>query len=72
MYLTSNVKEEPQSGGVIAIGSGMPIEGDTRKTIEIQVGDTAMLNRLGATEIKIEAEEYLVLHADDIYAVIVS
>ena len=41
-----------------------------RLPLDVKVGDTVIYSKYGGTEVKIEGEEYLILRADDIYAVV--
>ena len=45
-------------------------DGEQRIPVDVKVGDTVIYSKYGGTEVKIEGEEYLILRADDIYAVV--
>lgn len=54
-------KEKPQQGDVIAVGPDFK---------DVKKGDKVLFAKYGGTEIKIEDEDYLVLGADDVLAII--
>ncbi len=71
LILADTAKEKPQKGSVIAVGEGKWDEdGEKRIALDVKVGDTVIYSKYGGTEVKVEGEEYLILRADDIYAVV--
>ena len=38
--------------------------------LDVKVGDTVIYSKYGGTEVKVDGEDYLILRADDIYAVV--
>ncbi len=73
LILADNAKEKPMRGTVVAAGEGKWDEdGEKRIALDVKVGDTVIYSKYGGTEVKLEGEEYLILRADDIYAVVVS
>lgn len=72
LILADNAKEKPMRGSVVAVGEGKWDEdGEKRIALDVKVGDTVIYSKYGGTEVKLEGEEYLILRADDIYAVVV-
>ncbi|MDO5043695.1 MAG: co-chaperone GroES [Coriobacteriia bacterium] len=70
LYLTTNSQEKPQRGEVIAVGEGKFDNEGKRIPVDVKVGDKVIYGKYGGTEIKVDEEEYLILRADDIYAVV--
>ncbi len=71
LILADTAKEKPQKGAVIAVGEGKWDEdGEKRIALDVKVGDTVIYSKYGGTEVKVEGEDYLILRADDIYAVV--
>jgi chaperonin GroES len=71
LILADTAKEKPQKGTVIAVGEGKwDDEGENRIPVDVKVGDTVIYSKYGGTEVKVEGEDYLILRADDIYAVV--
>jgi chaperonin GroES len=71
LILADTAKEKPQKGTVIAVGEGKWDEdGEKRIALDVAAGDTVIYSKYGGTEVKVEGEDYLILRADDIYAVV--
>lgn len=63
IFLPENAsQEQPQQGKVVAIGDG--------EKITVSKGQTVIYKRYGGTEVKEEGNEYLLVEADDILAVV--
>lgn len=69
LILTSNSKEKPQRGEVIAVGEGKYVDG---KLIPVAVkpGDTVIYGKYGGQDIVVDGEEYVILRGEDLYAVV--
>jgi chaperonin GroES len=70
LFIPHTAKEKPQKGVVIAVGEGKYREDGTRVPVDVKVGDTVIYGKYGGTEVKVDDEDYLILRADDIYAVV--
>ena len=71
IVIPDTAKEKPQEGTVIAVGPGRFNEdGDGRIPLDVKVGDTVIYSKYGGTEVKYGADEYLVLSARDVLAII--
>ena len=71
LVIPDTAKEKPQEGEVIAVGPGRFNEdGDERIPMDISVGDKVIYSKYGGTEVKYSGEEYLILSARDVLAVI--
>ena len=70
LVIPDTAKEKPQEGTVIAVGPGRFDEKGNRVPIDVTVGDTVIYSKYGGTEVKYSGEEYLVLSARDVLAVI--
>ena len=45
-------------------------DGDARVPLDVKVGDTVIYSKYGGTEVKYNGEEYLILSARDVLAVV--
>ena len=63
--------EKPQEAEVIAVGPGRVDEKGTRIPVDVAVGDKVIFSKYGGTELKYNGEEYLVLSARDVLAIVV-
>ena len=70
LYIASNAQEKPQRGEVVAVGEGKLNDKGERMPIDVKVGDHVIYGKFGGNEIKVDGEDYLLMRADDIYAVV--
>ena len=70
IVIPDTAKEKPQEGEVLAIGPGRVDDNGNRVPLDVTVGDTVIYSKYGGTEVKYGGEEYLVLSARDVLAVI--
>jgi chaperonin GroES len=70
LVIPDTAKEKPQEGTVVAVGPGRFDENGKRVPLDVKVGDTVIYSKYGGTEVKYAGEEYLVLSARDVLAVI--
>src|SRR5204862_8253727 len=70
LVIPDTAKEKPQEGTVVAVGPGRIDDKGNRVPIDVKVGDTVIYSKYGGTEVKYAGEEYLVLSARDVLAVI--
>jgi chaperonin GroES len=69
IVIPDTAKEKPQEGEVVAVGPGRFEEG-SRVPMDVKVGDRVLYSKYGGTEVKVEGEDYLVLSARDVLAII--
>jgi chaperonin GroES len=69
LVIPDTAKEKPQEGTVLAVGPGR-FEDGVRVPLDVKVGDRVLYSKYGGTEVKYSGEEYLVLSARDVLAVI--
>ena len=69
LVIPDTAKEKPQEGEVLAVGPGR-FEDGNRVPVDVQVGDKVVYSKYGGTEVKFDGEEYLILSARDVLAVI--
>jgi chaperonin GroES len=70
LVIPDTAKEKPQEGKVLAVGPGRFDDKCARVPVDVQVGDVVLYSKYGGTEVKYSGEEYLVLSARDVLAVI--
>ena len=69
LVIPDTAKEKPQEGTVLAVGPGR-FENGNRLPLDVKEGDVVLYSKYGGTEVKYNGEEYLVLSARDVLAVI--
>lgn len=70
IIIPDTVKEKPQQGEVIAVGAGKRNDKGERIALDVKPGDRVYYGKFGGNEVKLDGEEYLLLRADDVYAII--
>ena len=71
LVIPDTAKEKPQEGKVLAVGPGRIDDKGNRVPLDVAVGDVVVFSKYGGTEVKYNGEEYLLLNARDILAVVV-
>lgn len=71
IYLPDSAQEKPQQAKVLAVGQGKLNENTgKREKPQVNKGDTILLSKWGGTEITLDGDEYLIVNADDVLAVV--
>jgi chaperonin GroES len=71
LVIPDSAKEKPQEGEVLAVGPGRIDDKGNRIPLDVAVGDKVIYSKYGGTEVKYSGEEFLILSARDILAVVV-
>ncbi|BDM73967.1 MULTISPECIES: co-chaperone GroES [Streptomyces] len=69
LVIPDTAKEKPQEGVVLAVGPGR-FEDGKRVELDVTVGDVVLYSKYGGTEVKYNNEDYLVLSARDVLAIV--
>ncbi|ALE19602.1 co-chaperone GroES [Lawsonella clevelandensis] len=71
LVIPDSAKEKPLEATVVAVGPGRWDEdGERRIPLDVKEGDIVLYSKYGGTEIKYDGEEYLILSARDLLAVV--
>jgi chaperonin GroES len=70
LVIAGNSQEKPQRGTVLAVGEGKMDNNGNLVKPQVKAGDVVVYSKYGGTEVKIDEEEFVILRADDIYAVV--
>ena len=70
LVIPETAKEKPQEARVVAVGPGRVDEKGNRIPVDIKEGDVVVFSRYGGTEVKYQGEEYLILSARDVLAIV--
>ena len=70
LYIPDTAKEKPQEGKVVATGPGRIDDNGQRVPMDVAEGDVVIFSKYGGTEVKYDGQEYLLLNARDILAVV--
>ena len=70
LVIPDSAKEKPQEGEVLAVGPGRIDDKGNRVPLDVNVGDRVIFSKYGGTEIKHGGQEYLILSARDVLAIV--
>ena len=70
IIIPDTVKEKPQEGEVVAVGPGGRDESGKLIPLEVKAGDRVLFGKWSGSEVKIDAEELLIMKESDILGVI--
>lgn len=71
LVIPDTAKEKPQEGVVVAVGPGRIDDNGNRVPLDIAEGDKVIYSKYGGTEVKFGGEDFLVLSARDVLAIVV-
>ncbi len=71
LVIPDTAKEKPQEGEVVAVGPGRVDDNGNRVPVDVSEGDVVIYSKYGGTEVKHGGQEYLVLSARDVLAIVV-
>jgi len=72
IVLPDTAKEKPQRGRVLAVGPGARNDKGELVPMEVATGDEVIYSKYGGTEIKLGADDVLILRESDVLAKVVS
>ncbi|NMF31678.1 co-chaperone GroES [Corynebacterium ammoniagenes] len=70
LVIPDSAKEKPQEATVVAVGPGRANDKGELTPVGVNEGDTVIFSKYGGTELKYDGEEFLLLSARDLLAVI--
>lgn len=63
-------KEKKAEGEIVAVGPGKLLKDGSRAQMEVSVGDIVLYKKWGGDEVDIDGEEYKIISAEDVLAVV--
>jgi chaperonin GroES len=70
LVIPDTAQEKPQEAEVVAVGPGRVDDKGNRIPVDVSIGDKVIFSKYGGTELKYGGEEFLVLSARDVLAII--
>ena len=70
IILPDTAKKKQETATIVAIGTGKTTSEGKVLPIPVKVGDTILMDKYAGQEVSIEDEDFVILRADDIIAVI--
>jgi chaperonin GroES len=71
IVLPDTAKEKPQRGKVLAVGPGPRDEDGEYIKMDVETGDEIIFSKYGGTEVRIGADDVLILRESDVLAKVV-
>jgi len=70
IIIPESAKKKQETAKVVAVGPGKKLDDGQIIPVPVQVGDVILMDKYSGQEVTIDDEEYLILKADDIIAII--
>ena len=70
LFIPDSAKEKPQKGEVVAAGAGKKNEDGKVSPLDVKVGDKILFGKYSGNEIKVDAEECLIMREEEILAIL--
>lgn len=70
IIIPDSAKEKPQQAEVMAVGNGKLLENGERAPLEVKAGDRILFGKYSGSEVKIGADDLLILREDEILGVL--
>ena len=70
IIIPDTAKEKPQEGIIAACGKGKTTEDGKVIALDVKVGDKILYGKYSGSEIKLDDEDYLIMHQDDILGIL--
>ena len=72
LIIPDTAKEKPQEGEIVAAGKGKTSDDGKLIPMDVKAGDKILYGKYSGTEIKIDDQEYLIMHQEDILGILES
>ena len=70
IIIPDTVKEKPQEGEIVAVGSGARDESGKIVPLDVKAGDRILFGKWSGTEIKLNGEDLLIMKEADVMGII--
>ncbi|MEW5703691.1 MAG: co-chaperone GroES [Pseudomonadota bacterium] len=70
IIIPDTVKEKPQEGEILAVGSGTRDEMGKLIPLDVKAGDRVLYGKWSGTEVKIDGEDLLIVKESDILGIV--
>ena len=70
IIIPDTAQEKPQEGEIIAAGKGKIGEDGKLIAMDVKAGDKILYGKYSGTEVKLDGQEYLIMHQEDILGII--
>ncbi|KRM03223.1 co-chaperone GroES [Limosilactobacillus gastricus] len=70
IVLASNAKNKPTTGTVVAVGPGKTLDNGQVRELSVKEGDKVLFDKYAGSEVEYNGDKYLVVHENDLVAVV--
>lgn len=70
IVIPDTAKEKAREGRVVAVGTGRRLDDGGTVPFQVKKGDRVVFSSYAGTEVKLEADDYLIMGEEDILAVL--
>ena len=70
IILPDSAQEKPLKGTVLGVGPGKRLDSGTLAPMDVKVGDTVIYGKYSGTEVTVDDNDYVILRAEDVLAVV--
>jgi chaperonin GroES len=70
IVIPDTAAEKPDTGEVIAVGTGKVLEDGKVRPLEVKTGDKVLFGKYSGQTVKVDGVEYLVMREEDLMGVI--
>ncbi len=70
IIIPDSAKEKPQEGEVVAAGQGKRLDNGKVVPLDVKVGDRILFGKYSGSEIKLEADEYVIMREDEVLGIL--
>jgi len=70
IIIPDTVKEKPQEGKIIAVGSGVRGEDGKVTPLDVKAGDRVLFGKWSGTEVTLDGEELIIMKESDILGIV--
>ena len=72
IIIPDTVKEKPQEGEIVAVGSGARDDSGKIVPLDVKIGDKILFGKWSGSEVKIDGEDLLIMKESDVLGVLES
>ena len=70
IIIPGTASEKPSRGEVIAVGNGTRDSNGELQALDVTVGNVVLFNKHAGTEVNVDNEDFVIMHEEEIVAVI--
>ena len=72
IILPDSAKKKQEAAEVVALGTGKTLKDGSTLPIPVKVGDRILMDKYAGQEVSVDDEDFVILSADDIVAIVES